>query len=194
MMTVQIKKIYLCCVKIYSSYLKDRPFRTGDEKISKELFELFFKRACSFANSLLRDDQLAYDIVQEAFIKIWKKNILCPSIISFKVYLYNTVRNDSYNYLQRKSIRHSDFENNKQEYEESVDQMIIAAEIEAELLKQIHLLPEARRNVILLRLEGMSIEEIAKELGLSVNTVKAHKKLAHKQLRESLKDLYIFLL
>jgi RNA polymerase sigma-70 factor (ECF subfamily) len=180
-------------VQASSSYLKGKSFRSGDEKMSKELFEMFFNRACAFATSILKDEQLAYDIVQEAFITIWKKNIKCSSTISYKVYLYNTVRNASYNHLKR-SIPHTKFKKENEGIEEAADQMIIAAEIEAELLRQINLLPKARRNVILLRLEGMTIEEISAKLGLSINTVKAHKKLAHKQLKKRLKDLYLFLL
>lgn len=177
-----------------SSHSKGKSFRTGNEKTSKELFELYFRPACSFATSLLKNEQLAYDIVQEAFIRIWEKNILFNSIIRYKVYLYTTVRNAAYNHLQR-SIPHKEL--NKEEKvieEDAVDQMMIAAEIEAELLRQINLLPKSQRNVILLRLEGMTMEEIAKELHLSLNTVKTHKKRAYKQLRDKLGDIYFFLL
>ncbi len=173
------------------SHSGGKSFCTGDEKISKELFELYFRSACSFAKSLLKDEQLAYDIVQEAFIRIWEKNILFTSIISYKVYLYNTVRNASYNHLKR-NLRHTEIE--KELEEDAVDQMIIAAEIEAELLHQINLLPTSQRNVILLRLKGMTMEEIANELQLSLNTVKTHKKRAYKQLRDKLGDFYFFLL
>ncbi len=175
------------------SGILNKPFKTGNKKIASELFEMYFSRTCVFANSIVNDHQQAYDIVQEAFINIWKKNIECKSVITFKVYLYNTVRNACLNYLQREFKQTTEVKENLN-LEEAIDHMIIATEIESEILKHINLLPETRRNVILLKLKGLTMKEIAKELNLAVNTVKTHRKLAHKQLKDGLKDLYLFIL
>lgn len=180
-------------MQINSLDINNQSFHTGNDKVLSELFELFFARACSFATSIIDDDQLAYDIVQEVFISIWKKNIKCTTIMGFKVYLYNSVRNACFNHLKR-NVTHSKDTTAYEELEDSAEKLLISAEIEAEILKQINMLPEARRNIILMKLEGMTLEEISKKLGLSINTIKTHKKLANKQLKESLKDLYIYLL
>lgn len=180
-------------MQIDSLDIKNQSFHTGNEKILSELFELFFARACSFATSIIDDKQLAYDIVQEVFISIWKKNIKCTSIMGFKVYLYNSVRNACFNHLKR-NVSPTKTASAYEETEDSAENILISAEIESEIFKQINMLPEARKNIVLMKLEGMTLEEIAKKLGLSINTIKTHKKLANRQLKENLKDLYIFLL
>ena len=56
------------------------------------------------------------------------------------------------------------------------------------LFKQIDLLPERCREILLLHLEGYDNDAIAKKLSLSIETVKTQKKRAMKTLRKNLKE------
>lgn len=60
------------------------------------------------------------------------------------------------------------------------DEMFMAT-VREELLWQLYLyideLPSEQRKVIRLSIDGLSVNEIAEKLGISVNTVKTHKKL-----------------
>ena len=69
-----------------------------------------------------------------------------------------------------------------------VNHLIIEQELKARILDEVNRLGGVKRDVILLRLEGYSYDEISEELGLSINTVKTHKKQAYKDLRIHLSD------
>jgi RNA polymerase sigma-70 factor (ECF subfamily) len=54
-------------------------------------------------------------------------------------------------------------------------------------------LPSEQRKVIRLSIDGLSVNEIAEKLGISVNTVKTHKKRSFKQLRGKMRgDASVF--
>ena len=72
--------------------------------------------------------------------------------------------------------------------EVDIDHLIIKQELKARILDEVNRLGGVKRDVILLRLEGYSYDEISEELGLSINTVKTHKKQAYKDLRIHLSD------
>lgn len=165
------------------------------ELVIKQLFHKYFPRVCVFAASIIKNDAVAADIAQEVFIRLWEKKLTFNNINSFKAYLYKTIRNACLNYLRDKIVssdidKIGDIDSN----ENNIESLIIEAEISAKLFESIMLLPKARREIMLLRIDGMSIEDIADELKVSLNTVKTHKKLAHKQLRNSLRAaIYTFL-
>ena len=75
-----------------------------------------------------------------------------------------------------------------------VDYWIIENELRARILEEIDRLPDVRREIMLMRLEGNSYEEISKELHLNINTLKTYKKQIYKDLRIRLKDLDVCVL
>jgi len=170
---------------IYGDY-----FNTGDKNVITYLLETFSQRAVVFAISIVKDEQEARDIVQKVFIKLWMNNLNFESIKHFKAYLYSSIRNACFDYFQSKKqydeIAHEIID-------ESIEDNLIETEIKAELLRKVDLLPQSRKEVILLRLKGMTLEDIAKKLEVSRNTVKTHIRISNKELKESLKDLYIFI-
>ena len=92
------------------------------------------------------------------------------------------------NYLRHEKV--------KSRYAESIQQEkpiytlpFLEEEVGRELMKSIHKLPEQRKTVLLLHIEGYSQEEIARKLGISVNTVKTQKLRARKFLRNEFKNL-----
>lgn len=173
------------------SNIKENPICTGDENTIGYLYDNFFTRASVFADSIINDEFESKDIVQKVFTKIWSMNLRFDSLIHFKTYLYNAVKNSCLNYL-----RTNRSENNEviEELESSIEESIIKTEIESELIKQVKRLPETKREIILSRLKGMTLEDIAKKLMISKNTVKTHIRLANKQLKENLKNIYLFFL
>lgn len=64
--------------------------------------------------------------------------------------------------------------------------------MEEELIRKLHvmidLLPEQRKAILLLSIDGLTIQEIADQLNISVNTVKTQKKRAYIFLKENLKQ------
>jgi len=164
---------------------------TGDEDTIGYLYDYFFTRASVFADSIINDKFESKDIVQNVFTKIWSMNLKFDSMIHFKTYFYNAVKNSCLNCLRANSVNNGE---TVEELECSMEESIIQTEIEAELLKQVKRLPKTKREIILSRLKGMTLEDIAKKLMISKNTVKTHIRLANKQLKENMRNIYLFFL
>lgn len=159
-----------------------------DEKVLKEMFKRFYAQACLFAERFL-PGQVVADVVQEAFLYMWQNVPTLSSEKAFKSYLYHYVRSKCLNYLRDHRVELQMEELKKgTEDEIQIDYWIIENELQARILEEIESLPDIRKNIILLRLEGHSYEEISKELNLNINTLKTHKKQAYRELRKRLAD------
>ena len=161
----------------------------------EDLFKFNYRPLCLYALHYLQDTDLAEDIVQESFTTLWEKIGQGFPIINRRAYLYMTVRNRCLDHLRSKgfpteSLRPHDsygiIDENDAE-ERSV--------IEANLWTAIDSLPEKCRQVFLMsKRDGMKYEEIAQELGLSVNTVRNQISKALNTLKTGVKKIYSFII
>ena len=153
------------------------------------IFETFYPRAYSFTLSLLNDEMASADIAQEAFLYMWKKAFTFPNELAFKSYLYNCLKNKVLNYI-RDHKKESDMQGLKDILEDkvSLDHLVIKHELRSRIIEEVKKLPKVKQSIILLHLEGYSYDEISEKLGLSINTVKTHKKQAYKDLRIPLEE------
>ena len=160
-----------------------------DTQIFKAIFNMFYPRAYTFTLKLLRDEVISADITQEAFLYMWEKAYRFPDMMSFKSYLYSCLKNKTLNYIRDHKV-----ERNMEELKDVfvddilVDHLIIEHELKARILEEINKLSNVKRDIMLLRMEGYSYDEISEELSLSINTVKTHKKQAYKDLKLHLSD------
>ena len=77
----------------------------SDEKAFKELFNTYSESLLNFAFRFVKDHQIAEDIVQGVFVKIWmNKENLKPSS-SIKSYLFCAVRNGAFQYLKHEKVK-----------------------------------------------------------------------------------------
>ncbi len=168
-------------------------FREGNQRALEELFWGFFSAGRQFVKSFQVDDSSADDILQEVFIHIWDKRQAFKSEDHFKAYFYKALRNNTVKYITRnKHVLNLESAENK----ESDDVLLKITEIEfnREISRAISLLPEKRREIILLSMSGMSEQMIADTLNISINTVKNQKTKAYASLRQELKDISSFVL
>lgn len=135
-----------------------------------------------YAMRIVGDADLAEDLVVEAFTKVWKKISEGIEIENFQGYMYQIVRNESLSYLRnRKETVGLD------NVPEIDDEIIDTSERDAKIWKAIDELPEKCRKIFLLsKRDGLSNEEIAEEMGISIKTVKNQMTKAFSRLREAL--------
>jgi len=169
-----------------------KELQNQNKSVYKNVFNHFYKGLVLYANNFLFDQQASEDVVQEVFISLWEnaKNIEIKS--SLKAYLYAMVRNKCLNYL--KSVKITDELNvidlnSMLVLEEDLD--LISEEEKTilynHILKIIETFPESMQQVFKLKfIENYKYEEIADELGISVNTVKTQLKRAKVKISESL--------
>ena len=151
------------------------------------LFREFYDRLVYFSLQIIRDQAQAQDIAQDAFIKYWQeREYVFPDKIAVKNYLYSTVRNASLNVIRHNKVvdGYLEQQGTEEPEESTIMDAIISSEVMAELHSAIEALPESYRLVsVMSYLEGKKNQEIADELGMSINTVKKQKHRALELLR-----------
>ena len=156
--------------------------------MTKDDFEKYFRVMYlplgMYALRIVENTEIAEDVVSEVFSKIWQKLERGEEIENFKTYIYRSVRNDCISYL-RKQKETVGLENIPEADEESID----TSERDAKIWKAVEDLPEKCRRVFLLsKRDGLSNEEIAEEMDISIKTVKNQMTKAFSRLREALSD------
>ena len=76
--------------------------RNGDIKAFETLFKEFYPSMCAIAIRFVSDKDVAQDIVQEVFIKLWEKRTSYEEIPNLKTFLYVSIKNLCFNYLRDK--------------------------------------------------------------------------------------------
>lgn len=165
----------------------------------KSLFDEFYDRLVYFSFQLVKDQDQANDIAQECFIKYWhQKDSISLEKVAIKNYLYSTVKNLSLNALRHFKVvsGYAEKHNKTELTDRPIIDAIITSEVIAEIHSAIESLPENYRIISLLSfLQGKKNQEIADELGMSINTVKKQKQRALQLLKLKLStDLFIILL
>ncbi|MDO4164290.1 MAG: RNA polymerase sigma-70 factor [Bacteroides sp.] len=164
-----------------------------DEQQKRRKFEQFFiltfPKVKAFAWKVLGSKDDAEDVAQDVFVKLWD----CPEIWenqdTWNGYIYTMVRNAIYDFLKHKSI-----EENYQEQLAAKERPLTEPDFQSQLYAdEIALLvelaldnmPEQRRKIFVMsRKQGLSNQEIADTLDLSVRTVEHHIYLALQQLKK----------
>ena len=156
------------------------------------LFDAYYKPLVVWADTFLRDMNLAEDVVQDLFVSIWKDKVYLrfkPETLSS--FLHVSVRNRSFKRIEKRDV----FRNASvldhvelvfEEYNERHDQLV------SRVLEEMALLPERSREIMnCVFLEGLKYREVAERYGISVSTVKTLLGNSVKKLRERLnKELF----
>ena len=169
-----------------------------DEKAFEQMFKAHYKELHSYANVMLRDQDIAEEIVQSMFLKFWEKRELLNVQTSIKAYLYKCVYNDSLNYLKHQKVKtkYQDFTvytmNN---HHEAASSKVELTELEFKLQEALNELPEHCRTIFQMsRFEELKYREIAEQLDLSIKTVENQMGKALKILRLKLADFITLIL
>lgn len=165
-------------------------FRQGNEQAFRHIFDMFNNRLCFFADGILHDPSEAEDIVQDAFVKLWDRRWHFRDYQAIKAFLYLSIKNACRNYLKHAKVIEKYLAAQPAEVDEdSMMRKIIEAEVLEEVYQALQMLPEGCRKVVNLSyFQGLSNQEVADQLHISVNTVKTQKLRALRTLRVALKE------
>lgn len=167
--------------------------KDGDEKAYLYLLNTYHRRLHAYALSLVCDQDMAQDMVQNVFLKTWDFRHRLDPAFSIESFLFKSVYNESINYIQKnkammvlqKKYVESLGEVLNQTSEESYDKMLAIVD------KEISQLPEKCKQVFILsKKEGLTNQEIAEHLSVSVKTVEAQITKAFSVLRMKLGEKY----
>ena len=170
--------------------------KKGDKKGLEMLFRKFYQPLVLYAFRFLKDLPEAEDVVQEVFIKFWKRNRFTDIELYLRSYLYRSVRNICLNRIEAgKNISMSGLEAiNNLSTEEFPDEEQLIGQLEI-INREIEKLPAKTRIVFkAIVLENKKYKEIAAEQQISVNTVKTLLSRALSTLRNNLNPSAFILL
>lgn len=148
-----------------------------------------------FAVRLLKDDEEAKDVVQEAMIRVWNRRDQMSTLQNMEAWCMTVVRNLSLDRLKSKKHKTDGFADG---FEVSENGRTPYAETEINnTMNVIHnfiaALPEKQKQIIQLRdIEGYSYKEIGDILGLDANNVKVNLFRARKAVRENLLNTHAY--
>lgn len=163
----------------------------GNEEAYRILFDEYYQMLGVFAMKYVKDKEVAEDIVQDVITELYSRRLLFDTPVALKSFLFLSVKNKALNFLRRQQAQER-YLNNRMEEESFFLNNIIREEVYYHLQKMIGELSDPVRQIYELTLQELSNEEIAEQLGLSVDSVKAHKKRGKQILKERLKGLMAF--
>ena len=155
-----------------------------------ELFRKHEHKLYTLALKLTKSDQLAKDIIQEVFLKLWDQRNQLSSILNIEAWLYRVTENKIIDLLRKASADHRLKEriwNQLQQIVNESEQYLAAKEYNQIIQMAIDQLPPQRKLIYQLNKEnGMNYREIADELRLSKHTVKNQLSTAIQSVRNFL--------
>lgn len=164
----------------------------GEEDAFNQLFNIYWDKVYATALVLSKSSQLAEDIAQEVFLRLWQNRGRTDTIENLEAFLFITARNLIYNRLSR--IKLEIAYNNYLQYQFSTLDKDIEARAELRQLREIiaagicQLPPQQQKAFRLSREEGLNHEAISRQMGVSRATVKDYIVKAIAALRKYLQE------
>ena len=170
---------------LYSDKELLQQIAAGEEQAFSTLFwrykDLIYSTGLRLTGSITE----AEEIVQDVFVKLWTKRHDMPDITNLEGYIFTMARNYTYNSLQRTvKASSSGIPGERDINEVSADALLEEKELNEFLHHAIRQLPPQQQKVYqLIKQEGLTKQEAAEKLGLSVHTVKSHFDAAVRAIR-----------
>jgi RNA polymerase sigma-70 factor (ECF subfamily) len=161
-----------------------RKIQKGDETAFERVFKKFHPRLYNFALKVVRSNEIAEDIIQDIFIKLWeKKEDIKP--VNIEGFIFKVLKNQCITHLRNlKIIENARLNlNNLSQIEElyRIDfvkdepYVLIEKELQLEIDRIVNILPDRCKEVFVLsRLNGLKNREIAQKLGINIKNVERH--------------------
>ncbi len=177
----------------------------GDSAVFDLLVSRYRGRIFAMIYNMVHNEQDAWDLAQDSFVKAWKSIARFGGRSSFYTWLYRIVMNVTIDALRKKQVKGGgpEFDDAIQLKEidpasrtvphpdalphERMEQKEIRSRIDAAIAE---LSPEHRAVILMKEIEGMQYHEIAESLGCSIGTVMSRLFYARKKLQSQLRDVY----
>jgi RNA polymerase sigma factor (sigma-70 family) len=150
------------------------------------LFGRYWKSMFRSARSRLNDSEIAQDLVQEIFIRIWQRRSTLQITGPLENYLMGSVRLSVINHFKSSKASDNQLESALQRInilEDSIESLTDYLELEKTLEQAVELMPEMLKRVYEMRSENLSVKAIAGELGIADQTVRNYISEVSRRLR-----------
>jgi len=182
--------------------------QAGDKEAFRTLVERHQRRAFSIAMALVRDENDARELVQDAFLRVYKNIGGFQGQSSFFTWLYRIITNLSIDLIRKPGRQVAELDESRVTDSEDAGpskdfpflsridgsdpaDVVRRGEIALRLREALAALPDYHRGVILMReVEGLSYEEMAQAMKVSKGTIMSRLFHARQKLQKALVDCY----
>jgi len=159
--------------------------------VLESMFTTFYPVLAAYCNKYIKDEEAVRDIIQDIFLNVWENRHKVDFSIPLHSYLLKLAHNRCMNYLQRLKIEKHYLQNAamqlldmEMQYDHLFDQLVANA-LEEQIERIVERLPEQCCTIFRKsRFEGMSHQEIAQDMNISVRTVETQIYRALKVLKK----------
>lgn len=172
-----------------------KKLKEGDEQAFKKLYDHFSGKLYNTCRKMWLTHEDAEGVVQEVFIKVWRRREFLDADLSFNSYLLSITRSKVLKLFRARAYRtayeeyaisHLDSQSN------NTEDYIIFSNLESLSNKALSELPDKQRQIFMMKnADHYSIEEIASRLDISVRTVENQIYRATKSLKEKLIEMKV---
>ncbi len=178
--------------------------QAGDREAFNELVTRYRHRAFAMIYHMVRNEQDAWDLAQDGFLKAWKSIGRFRGQSSFFTWLYRILMNVTIDWKRRKQIEGGTEFDDAHGLRGIAPGAVTAPRAELEPIARVsdkeirarideaitRLSPEHRQAILLREIEGLEYQEIADAMECSIGTVMSRLFYARKKLQTMLKDVY----
>jgi RNA polymerase sigma-70 factor (ECF subfamily) len=169
----------------------------GDVAAFRALVDRYQNRLVNVLYQVVGDQSEAEDLAQDVFLKVYKAAGRYRAEARFSTWFYRIATNTALNALKAKRRRPTVSLDEMEEQGRSVnalsatpdppDRVLQRAEVVRAVQRALHQIPERQRMAVILhRFEGLSYQEIAEALRVSIDAVDAMLRRAKASLRDAL--------
>ncbi|TRW21944.1 sigma-70 family RNA polymerase sigma factor [Flavobacterium zepuense] len=168
-------------------YLLER-LKEGDHAAFEQIYHLYKSRMIANALRLLKSRELAEELLQNLFLKVWEQRGRIDTTQPLNAFLYKIAQNMSYDFFRKisrdKKLHEHLIAATVSSYEH-IEKQIFSKENQAALNKAISLLsPQQQKVFTLCKLEEKSYEEAGRILNITPGTINNHMHRANLFLKE----------
>lgn len=181
--------------------------RQNDMVAFERLFKKLYPRLKDFAEKVIKNSDIADDIVQEVFIKVWEKRKQIDAV-NIEAFFFRVLRNQCITHIKhvkvienvkvRINILREAEELYRIDFIRNEPYILVEKELEQEIETTLKKLPEKCREVFIMsRIDGLKNREIAEKLQINIKNVERHITRALKTFRLQFGDklpVYLMLL
>jgi RNA polymerase sigma-70 factor, ECF subfamily len=166
-------------------------YLSGDIEAFNELMAAHEDRVFAVSLRMLRNREMALDATQDTFLTVFRKADRYKAKAAFSTWLYRVAVNTCYDHLRRQKRKRTDaLPDYHDAPDPSSDDLLRSVEIRPDIEEALsNLSPEFRAAVVLVDLQGMSLEQASDTLEVPTGTIKSRLFRARKQLSQSLGNL-----
>jgi RNA polymerase sigma factor (sigma-70 family) len=167
-----------------------RAISQGEGTAFNEFFNYHHHHIGQYVFSITKSREIAEEIVQDIFLKIWQERESLTTINNISSYLFILARNQTLNAIRKLATEKKNKQNIEIFLQDNSLQMggdNFEAEMAEIIESAVANLPPQQQKVFLLRQQGMKHQQIAAEMSISLNSAKKYQQLAIQSIEKMVK-------